>query len=211
MSGGRIMKVAVWRLASAVTVLTLGLSVASRAGDEGSVQAKIQFCKDCHGPAGQGYHGYLTMPRLAGQTSEYIELQLQAFAERTRDRGLFINMARTHGVSPSMRAALAAHFRSLNPAPLNAGAGSPSLGKTIYDDGLPEANVPACAACHGPDAKGEGVIPRLAGQLHSYTVGQLSNWGRQRKNESGAIMEPIAHGLTKPQIAAVSAYLSGLK
>jgi len=205
------MKVAVWKLVLPVTVVLLGLSVASRAGDEGSVQAKIQFCKDCHGPAAQGYHGYLTMPRLAGQTPEYIELQLRAFAERTRDRGLFINMARTHGVSPSMRSALATHFRSLNPAPLDAGPGSLSLGKTIYDDGLPESNVPACAACHGPDAKGEGVIPRLAGQLYSYTVGQLSNWGRQRKNESGAIMEPIAHGLTKSQIAAVSAYLSRQK
>jgi cytochrome c553 len=110
-----------------------------------------------------------------------------------------------------MRAALAAHFGSLNPAPLDSGPGSVSLGKTIYEDGLPEANVPACAACHGPDAKGEGVIPRLAGQLYSYTVNELANWSRKRKNESAAIMDPIARGLTKSQIAAVSAYLSRLK
>ena len=211
------MKTTVWILALPVIVLALGLSAASRAGDEdgpysrGGVQAKIQYCKDCHGSAGQGYHGYLTMPRLAGQTPEYIELQLRAFAERTRERGLFINMARGHGVSPSMRAALAAHFHSLNPAPLDSGPGSVSLGKTIYEDGLPEANVPACAACHGPDAKGEGVIPRLAGQLYSYTVSELANWSQKRKNESAAIMEPIAHGLTKSQIAAVSAYLSRLR
>jgi cytochrome c553 len=212
------MKVTVWRLALPMALLVLGLSAAGRAGDEdraysrGSVQAKIQFCKNCHGAGGQGYHGYLTMPRLAGQRTEYIEQQLQAFAERTRERGLFINMARTHGVNPSMRSALAAHFGSLNPAPFG---GAPrtdvSLGRTIYEEGLPEANVPACSACHGPDAQGEGLIPRLAGQLYGYTVKELANWSRERRNESAAIMEPIARGLTKSQIAAVSAYLSYLK
>ena len=33
----------------------------------------------------------------------------------------------------------------------------------------------ACAACHGPDAKGTGEIPRLAGQLPDYTVNKLVN------------------------------------
>jgi cytochrome c553 len=211
------MKLNSWKMALPAAVLGLGLVATSRADDGaahsgGVLQAKIQYCKDCHGPAGQGYHGYLTMPRLAGQTAEYIEQQLRAFAERSRERGLFINMARGHGVSPSMRSALAAHFKSLDPAPFG---GAPrslvSQGRIIYDDGLPEANVPACAACHGPDARGEGSIPRLAGQLYPYTVKELANWSRERKNESAAIMEPIARGLTKSQIAAVSAYLSYLK
>src|SRR5205823_677865 len=63
----------------------------------GGVAGKVEYCTDCHGPSGQGYHGYLTMPRLAGQTPEYIDKQLRNFADRSRERNLFINMVRVHG------------------------------------------------------------------------------------------------------------------
>ena len=35
---------------------------AGRSGvSKGGVAAKIEYCKDCHGLSGQGYHGYLVM------------------------------------------------------------------------------------------------------------------------------------------------------
>jgi cytochrome c553 len=42
---------------------------------------------------------------------------------------------------------------------------------------------------------------------------KLTNWSRERgqdpaNSDTSAIMEPIAHGLTLSQIAAVAAYLS---
>jgi cytochrome c553 len=177
-----------------------------------TLQAKIQYCKNCHGSAGQGYHGFLLMPRLAGQTTEYFENQLRSFIELKREKALFLNMARTHGVSPSLQTALAAHFRDLNPRPF---AGAPrhlvATGKKIYEEGVPEANIPACSACHGPDAKGEGINPRLAGQLYPYTIKELRYWDRERKTETSAIMVPIAHTLTQSQITAIAAYLSYLE
>jgi cytochrome c553 len=181
------------------------------------VAGKVEYCTDCHGPSGQGYHGYLTMPRLAGQTPEYIENQLRNFADRSRERNLFINMARVHGLSPDMRAALAAHFRELDPRPI--GGGPRNLlgtGKRIYDEGIPEANIPACAACHGPDAKGQDAIPRLAGQLYAYTMKELTNWSRERgqgpaEDDSSAVMTPIAHALSPAQVSAIAAYLSYLR
>jgi len=183
----------------------------------GSIEAKIEYCKDCHGLSAQGYHGYLVMPRLAGQNPEYIENQLRAFMARTREKGLFINMARIHGTSPDMQAALAAHFRDLNPPPFG---GAPrhgvATGRQIYEDGIPEANVPACAACHGPEARGQGIIPRLAGQLYPYMVKELTRWDKDRGQSSAtdqatAVMLPIAHNLNKSQIEALAAYLSYLK
>jgi cytochrome c553 len=44
----------------------------------------------------------------------------------------------------------------------------------------------------------------------------LINWSKERgqnpaKPDTAAIMSPVAHSLTKPQIEAVSAYLSYLK
>jgi cytochrome c553 len=200
-------------------ILAIVFSVAGRADVSGTtassrprVQSKVEYCKDCHGASGQGYHGYLIMPRLAGQTPEYLENQLRAFVERTREKALFINMARVHAVSPEMRTTLAMHFRGLNPPPFGGAARhAVANGKQLYEEGAPEANVPACAACHGPRAEGEGPNPRLAGQLYAYTVKELANWGKERRSNSSAVMEPIARALTQSQITALAAYFSSLR
>ena len=178
-----------------------------------SFQAKLEYCKTCHGLSGQGYYGYFAMPRLAGQQPKYLQNQLRAFIDRRRANPVMFNVAQS--LNPSMVAALAAHFRDLNPKPMG---GAPkerlATGKTIYQEGLPDSNVPACSACHGPEAKGQDEIPRLAGQLFPYTVKELTNWSRERGqgsgNDTSAIMVPTAHNLTPSQIAAIAAYLSYL-
>jgi cytochrome c553 len=89
-------------------------------------------------------------------------------------------------------------------------------GRQIFEDGIPDANVAACAACHGPDARGSGQFPRLAGQLYPYVVKTLTNWGQERgqiptNQDTSAIMQPVAHSLNKAQIDAVAAYVSSLR
>jgi cytochrome c553 len=182
----------------------------------GTLQAKIQYCSDCHGPSGQGYRGYFTMPRLAGQTTEYFENQLKAFIERRREIHMAMVMSKVHGLSPALQTALAAHFNKLNPPPFGrAPRHLAATGKDIYEQGVPDDNVPACQVCHGPDAKGTGPIPRLAGQLHPYTVKELENWDKERGQganpDTSAVMRPIAHSLSKSQVEAVAAYLSNLE
>lgn len=191
-----------------------------RAGDmntvaTGGIQAKLSYCKDCHGPSAQGYDGYFPIPRLAGQQTEYLENQLRAFIEHRRTNNIMFNVA--HALSPGMIAALAADFRGLDPRPIG---GAPTrfvaLGKKIFQDGVPDANIAACAACHGPEATGSGPIPRLAGQLYPYLIKELVNWGKERgqnpaKPDTSAIMSPVAHSLTRPQIEAVAAYVSYLR
>ena len=113
--------------------------------------------------------------------------------------------------------ALAAHFKDLNPEPLGvAPRGLIATGKAIYEDGLPETNVAACSACHGMEGRGEGEIPRLAGQFYPYTVKAMTNWAKERgqggtKVDTSSIMTPTAHNLTQTQIEAVAAYVSYLK
>jgi cytochrome c553 len=90
------------------------------------------------------------------------------------------------------------------------------MGKKIYEDGIPETNVPACMACHGAGAKGQEEIPRLAGQLNDYVLNKLVNWNKERgqdpaKPDISAIMLPTSHNLTKSQIAAVAAYVGYLQ
>ena len=208
------------RLALQTAFLALALTGAAhaegeRAASRGSVQAKLSYCKDCHGVSAQGFRGYFPIPRLAGQQTEYIENQLRAFIEHRRTNNIMFNVA--HALSPAMVSALAANFHDLDPAPIG---GAPRQlageGKKIFEDGVPDANIAACAACHGPDATGTGEIPRLAGQLYPYLIKELTNWGKERgqntaKPDTSGIMSPVAHSLSKSQIEAVSAYVSDLR
>lgn len=183
-----------------------------------SLQAKIKYCEICHGPSGRGTSGgYIPIPRIAGQTSQYIEKQLLAFSQSMRDKNSSLGITSAHSVSPAMRSLLAEHFTSLNPG---AAGGGPrnlvAVGKRIYEEGVPTANVAACSGCHGPEAKGKREIPRLAGQLDSYTKRELSEWDKRRgqnplKAGAAAPMQQVAHSLSSAQIAAVAAYLSYLK
>lgn len=216
-----MMKVLSLRWMRSAVVLAIACSGATRAQDATadavstqSLRAKIQYCSTCHGLSGQGYRGFYTMPRLAGQQREYVVNQLKAFAGRKRKSQFMYNVAQS--LNPSMMSSLAAHFSSLNPNPLG---GARKLlaaeGRKIYEEGIPEANVPACMACHGPEAHGRGEIPRLAGQLPEYLASNLANWDTERRPGSdpdgSSLMSPISHSLTKPQVAAVTAYVSTLK
>ena len=153
------MKLVSLRVALQTAMLAVIFPAASHAQDRGTparqgLEAKLEYCKTCHGLSGQGYLGYFPMPRLAGQQPQYIENQLRAFTERRRTNPIMFNVA--HVLSPSMLTALAGHFRNLNPKPFGgAPRGSIATGKRIYEEGLPEANVPACSACHGTDGKGQ--------------------------------------------------------
>jgi len=205
-----------------IAAFAIAASTAALAQDKGAtavsaqeLTAKTDYCKTCHGIEGQGFRGSFPMPRLAGQQPEYIENQLKAFIEHRRSNPVMFNVA--HALSPSMVGSLAAHFRGLNPPPFGGGPRNlVARGKTIYEEGHPEANVPACSACHGPDGKGRDEIPRLAGQLYPYTLKALRNWGRERghgsaRSDISAVMAPTAHNMSQAEIAAVAAYVSTLR
>jgi cytochrome c553 len=204
-----------------MAILAFGFVSAARAENAPSssfsqkdLQAKLEYCKTCHGVSGQGYHGAFPIPRLAGQQTEYIENQMRAFIERRRDNKFMFTV--THVLTPEMVKALATQFKDLDPKPL--GGASKELaaaGKKIYDEGIAAANVPACANCHGQDAKGNGPFPRLAGQLDDYILRKLVNWSKERGQDpahpdTSALMEPIAHNLNESQIRSVAAYVSNL-
>ncbi len=214
-----------------VAILTILFSASAHAAHKyhpsfharhGGIEGKMQYCTYCHGLAAQGYRGYYPIPRLAGQTSTYIENQLQAFSARKRERNNRLPMWRVHGLSPEMRTTLATHFAESKASPIGgAPARLAEAGKKIYDEGIPDANVPACSACHGPQAMGDGPVPRLAGQLYPYTVKELGNWSKERGQEAAAgqdtgqdtsaVMAPIAQSMTKAQMQAVAAYVARLR
>jgi len=100
----RIMRLMGYRLAQTATVAMIVGAAGQAHGAEAAVssqelQAKINYCKTCHGVSGQGYRGAFPMPRLAGQQPEYLENQLRAFIERRRTNLVMFNVA--HVLNPS--------------------------------------------------------------------------------------------------------------
>ena len=218
MGPGPIMKGISFRSALpwAVGLMAVTLAGATRAANDAAtvssqeLQGKLQYCEVCHGVSAQGFRGYYPIPRLAGQQVAYIQNQLQGFSEHKRTNNIMFNVG--HVLSPAMITALANSFHDLNPKPLgNAPKELVAAGKQIYEEGVPGANVPACSSCHGKEAEGDGQFPRLAGQLYAYVSLQLTNWSKERAENTSDIMAPIARGLTDAQIKAVAAYLSYLE
>jgi cytochrome c553 len=200
----------------AVALMAVTFAGATRAANDTAavssqdVRAKLQYCEVCHGVSAQGFLGYYPIPRLAGQQVAYIQNQLQGFSEHKRTNNIMFNVG--HVLSPAMITALANSFHDLDPKPLaNAPKELVAAGKQIYEEGVAGANVPACASCHGKEAKGDGQFPRLAGQLYAYVSLQLTNWSKERAEGTADIMAPIARGLTDAQIKAVAAYVSYLE
>ena len=102
------------KMALQAAILVAALTATAHADD---VEGKLSYCKDCHGVSAQGYRGYFPIPRLAGQQPEYLENQLHAFIEHRRTNNIMFNVA--HALNPAMVSALGAHFRSLNPPPID--------------------------------------------------------------------------------------------
>jgi len=181
-----------------------------------ALQSKLEYCQTCHGPSGEGSRGATSIPRLAGQQPMYLENQLRNFVIHRR-RNNVMSVA-VQAMGSAEMTALAAYFSDLNPQPVE---GAPRdlvpAGKKIYEEGVPEADVPACLSCHGPEAKGSGAVPRLAGQLNDYVVRKLANWEKDRGQDpavagkTAATMKSVAHNLIDTQIAAVAAYLNYLE
>ena len=129
--------------------------------------ALVRNCTWCHGGSAQGY---TPAPRLAGQRRIYIEQQLASFASRTRDAPF--SKQYMWGAAANLRPweahALSVYFSNLLPRAADDGDRElVALGETIYQRGMPDANIAACVACHGP--KGEGVV-RFRGSEGQHTL-----------------------------------------
>ena len=168
-------------------------------------------CAWCHGPAGKGFS---TAPRLAGQRSQYIRTQIESFKTHTRDNPKSqAYMWAASAITPSQMARyVAAYYSSLSSEPASDGdAEQVTRGRAIYTDGIEQANVPACIACHGPNAEGTGEIPRLGGLSHRYLSRKLVQWGEGYHAAAAAPMPGVASKLSTNDIELLSSYLSFVK
>jgi cytochrome c553 len=194
----------------ALAALTLAACTATAIKDESAnsvVAGTVHVCSSCHGPDGRSISS--TFPRLAGQQKDYIVAQLQAFRDKTRAdphaKTYMWGMAARLS-NPTIEA-VAAYYAAQPPVAGEPGA-SPEItaGKKIFTEGIPSESVPACMACHGDKAQGNGPIPRLAGQHRAYLAHQLEAFASNAR--ANVIMHQTSKDLTAQQIDEVTAYLA---
>ncbi|MFS8974413.1 c-type cytochrome [Cupriavidus necator] len=83
----------------------------------------------------------------------------------------------------------------------------PAKGETLYTQGAPDRNVPACLSCHGAAGNSAAAAnPKLAAQHPEYVHKQLANF--KDKTRNNAIMTPMASVLTDEEMRNVGAYLA---
>jgi cytochrome c553 len=173
--------------------------------------ALVRNCTWCHGGSAQGY---TPAPRLAGQRRIYIEQQLASFASRTRDAPFSKQYmwGAAANLSPPAARALSIYFSNLPPRAADDGIRElAARGEAIYQRGMPEENIAACVACHGPNAEGVGAIPRLGGVDYNYLRRRLEQWAEGYHGALGHPMPHIATQLSRNQIEELASYLSFVK
>ena len=195
-------------------------SVPSLAGDLTMVYGQRfadRNCVWCHGPSLQGFS---TAPRLAGQSSQYVVNQLYSFRDHARDNPLsrqYMWGAAANHLSLQTARNLALYLSTVSPKSANDGYEVlTARGRTIYEGGIPDANIPSCVACHGPNAEGAaaqgaGQIPRLGGLSYYYLRRRLEQWGEGYHATALPPMPEIASKLSANEIEALASYLSFVK
>jgi cytochrome c553 len=205
------------------TLAHLGLTLAACAVSSGAVRAAdlspelahsaqklaATTCANCHGVDGRSISP--TFPNLAAQTAPYLQAQLHAFRDQTRadPDALAFMWGMASQLSDATIEAISTYYAVQAPSPAKIGdAKLIARGKQIFEEGVAAQGVPACASCHGPDARGNNIFPRLAGQHADYLVKQAL--AIQRALRAAPVMHEVIKDLSQDQMRAVATYLESL-
>lgn len=169
-----------------------------------------QVCAACHGVDGNATSP--EFPRLAGQQPEYLIAQIKGFNQHTRTDRLAqeVMAGMSRNLTDEQLSQIAVYFNRQK-IQNEASAGDVNeAGQQIYQEGIPQAGVVPCMACHGSRAEGNGIFPRLAGQHRPYLVKQLLVF-RDTHGRPDTPMTDISKTMTDRNIQDLADYLSRLQ
>jgi cytochrome c553 len=165
-------------------------------------------CVHCHGPDGRSPDP--AIPQLAGQQRIYLEVQIKEFlAQKRRDaeaQHFMWGISSAWLENDQVITDIAEYFATQSPSPGKPGNQSTmALGRQLYVKANSDGKLPSCAGCHGENAEGLSVFPRLAGQHAKYLTIEMQ---RQRVGlrDSPALHSGVS-GLSDEEIAALATYL----
>jgi cytochrome c553 len=191
------------------TALFATAAAAAESADEAAEKLATQVCTACHGPGGVSTSPQF--PRLAAQPAPYLVAQIKAFRANTRGEpeahDYMLGMVTL--IDDATAEALGRYFARQAPAPGTPGdAKRVAQGRQVFEHGIAERGIAACATCHGAHAEGNTIFPRLAGQHAAYLVKQLK--AIQSRLRQSPVMHGIIKDLTPAEMDALAAYLQSL-
>lgn len=197
------------------TAATLGLIAclttydlaAAEDGNDAAQAAQVfatEVCSVCHGPGGRSPSA--SAPNLAAQPWRYLLGKIKLFRDRSVQTNDHVYVVGLTLIDDPTADALAHYFaRQPPPEPVSGDADLMAAGNKIFTQGSPEHGIPACAVCHGANAAGFGIFPRLAGQHAEYVQRQLGLI--QSRLRDSAIMHGVIKDMTPEQMKAVAAFV----
>lgn len=169
------------------------LKVAEAAGRQASF-----FCANCHGET--GVSNLPEVPNLAGQNPAYLLEQIRKFGSGQRKDEFMQGLIKV--LKEEEKVQIALFYASQRPLPGKQDAAQVAAGKQVYGK--------LCSRCHGEQARGNEVIPRLAGQHALYLTTSVTRY----RDKTGERLDPLMSSAVAPlkneDIKAVAAYLNSL-
>lgn len=166
----------------------------------------VNLCSTCHGP--RGISTSAEFPILAAQRAGYLAAQIDAFRKQTRaEKDAHDFMWGIAGrLDEKIIDGIAAYYAAQPPAPGRTDDSAlVAKGKELFDKGVLDRAIPACASCHGANGEGIADFPRLAGQHAKYVAKQLAYI--QTLTRAAPVMHGIVKDLAPAEIQAVAAYV----
>jgi cytochrome c553 len=172
-------------------------------------EAPNALCTGCHNEDGNSTTP--EFPKLAGLDAAYITKQINDFKKDKRVSEIMGPMA--NQIPDKEVGMLAAYFsKQKRTTGTVTDTKLAAQGQQIYDDGIVNSAVPACAGCHGEKGEGTDKFPRLAGQHTVYLITQMNNFKNLvRNNDSRKVMRAITLRMTDQDMKAAAEYITSLK
>jgi len=186
------------------------LPLGQRLATQGDPNRGIPACASCHGPEGNGNEA-IGAARLAGQSTLYLQRQIENFRDGRRDNPLMGPWAKQ--LTPTERVAVSDYYAAISPVGQTTPhpVPNPAIGAdlALFGD-WPNRMLPGCVQCHGPGGQGvESTFPALAGQPYSYLLNQLTAWTQgTRSGDPLGMMKHVASRLSEDEMRSVAAYFA---
>ena len=156
------------------------------------------FCANCHGD--DGVSKTSDVPNLAGQNPEYLLEQIRKFSSGERKDPFMQGLIKV--LKDEDRLHIALYYANMPVRPTAADAAQAAKGKALF--------AKLCVRCHGEQAHGTEVYPRLAGQKLPYLQTAITRYRDNTGIRSNQLMTIATATLKNDDVIAVANYLGQL-
>lgn len=156
------------------------------------------FCANCHGET--GVSKIPEVPNLAGQNPGYLLEQIRKFGSGERKDQFMQGLIKV--LKDDERLQISAFYASAPVTPATADPVLVAKGKELF--------AKLCARCHGAEARGNELFPRLAGQKQVYLKTSITRYRDNTGVRNNQLMTIATGSLKNEEILAISHYLTQL-